>query len=59
VVPRAAIVEQIWGDRREVEINTIDAFVRLVRKKIDDSGAERVIQTHRGVGYSIRVANCA
>jgi len=59
VVPRTAIVEQIWGDRREVEINTIDAFVRLVRKKIDDSGAERVIQTHRGIGYSIRVANCA
>jgi DNA-binding response OmpR family regulator len=57
VVSRAAIVETIWGDRREVEINTIDAFVRLVRKKIDVGGAERVIQTHRGVGYSIGVRN--
>jgi len=57
VVSRAAIVETIWGDRREVEINTIDAFVRLVRKKIDVGDAERVIQTHRGVGYSIGVRN--
>ena len=59
VVSRAAIVEAIWGDRREVEVNTIDAFVRLVRKKIDVGGAERVIQTHRGLGYSIGVASCA
>jgi two-component system, OmpR family, response regulator len=57
VVSRAVIVEAIWGDRREVEINTIDAFVRLVRKKIDVGGSERVIQTHRGVGYSIGVRN--
>jgi two-component system, OmpR family, response regulator len=59
IVPRAAIVEAIWGDRREVEVNTIDAFVRLVRRKIDDAGQERVIQTHRGIGYSVGVANCA
>jgi two-component system, OmpR family, response regulator len=59
VVSRAAIVEAIWGDRREVEVNTIDAFVRLVRKKIDVGGSERVIQTHRGLGYSIGVASCA
>jgi two-component system, OmpR family, response regulator len=59
VVPRAAIVEAIWGDRREIEVNTIDAFVRLVRRKIDEAGPERVIQTHRGVGYSVGVANCA
>ncbi len=58
VVSRAAIVEAIWGDRREVEVNTIDAFVRLVRKKIDVGGSERIIQTHRGVGYSIGVKNC-
>jgi len=57
VVSRAAIVEAIWGDRREVEINTIDALVRLVRKKIDVGGSERVIQTRRGVGYSIGVRN--
>lgn len=59
VVPRAAIVETLWGDRREIEVNTVDAFVRLVRRKIDDVAPERVIQTHRGLGYSVGVANCA
>jgi two-component system, OmpR family, response regulator len=59
VVPRAAIIETLWGDRREIEVNTVDAFVRLVRRKIDDVAPERVIQTHRGLGYSVGVANCA
>jgi len=59
VVLRAAIAEAIWGDRREIEVNTIDAFVRLLRRKIDDVAPERLIQTHRGLGYSVGVANCA
>ena len=58
VVPRAAIAESVWGERREVEVNTIDAFVRLVRRKLDDAGPERVIQTHRGIGYSVGVTHC-
>jgi DNA-binding response OmpR family regulator len=58
IVPRAAIVEAIWGDRREVEVNTIDAFVRLLRRKIDDAGVG-LIQTHRGLGYSVGVPPCA
>jgi len=57
IVSRAAIVEAIWGVRRDVEVNTIDAFVRLVRRKIDDAGPIRIIHTHRGLGYSIGVAN--
>ena len=56
VVPRSAIVEAIWGDRREVEVNTLDAFVRLVRRKLEDTGRTRLIQTHRGLGYSVGVA---
>jgi DNA-binding response OmpR family regulator len=59
VVPRAAIVDAIWGERREVEENTIDAFVRLLRRRIGDFGPPRVIQTHRGIGYSVGIANCA
>ena len=56
VVPRRAIVDAIWGGRREVEVNTIDAFVRLVRRKLGDSGDDRLIQTHRGLGYSVGVS---
>jgi DNA-binding response OmpR family regulator len=58
IVPRSAIVETLWGDRREIEENTLDAFVRLLRLKIDDQAAVKLIQTHRGHGYSIG-APCA
>lgn len=56
VVPRRAIVEAIWGDRREIEVNTLDAFVRLVRRKLGDTGRNQLIQTHRGLGYSVGIA---
>ena len=55
IVPRKAIVGAIWGDRRPVEVNTLDAFVSLVRRKLGDSPENRLIQTHRGVGYSVGI----
>ena len=58
VVPRPAIVETLWGERREVEENTLDAFVSLLRRKIGDCGPNKVIETHRGLGYSIGTATC-
>ena len=58
IVPRGAIVEAIWGERREVEENTIDVFVRLLRRKICETSPDRIIRTHRGIGYSIGVLNC-
>src|SRR5450432_264150 len=35
IVSRSAIAETLWGSRREIEDNTIDAFIRLLRKKLD------------------------
>ena len=58
VVPRPAIVEALWGERREVTENTLDAFVRLLRRKVGDYGSRRLIETHRGVGYSIGAWPC-
>lgn len=52
VVPRHIILESVWGNR-DVSDNTLDAFVRLLRKKVDEGAAIRLIQTHRGFGYSI------
>ena len=55
VVPRATLIDGVWGDDRDIEDNTLDAFVRLVRQKIDRSGLPPLIQTVRGVGYTVRV----
>jgi DNA-binding response OmpR family regulator len=54
VVGRNAIIEGVWGHDREIEDNTLDAFVRLLRHKVDRIGWPRLIHTVRGVGYCVR-----
>jgi DNA-binding response OmpR family regulator len=54
VVSRNAIVEAVWGFDDEVNDNTVDVFIRLLRRKIDDAYEEKLIRTVRGVGYSLR-----
>ena len=54
VVSRNAIVEAVWGFDDEVNDNTVDAFIRLVRRKIDDPDEEKLIRTVRGIGYALR-----
>lgn len=54
VVPRRSLIESVWGFDREIEENTLDAFMHLLRNKIDAPGRPRLIHTVRGVGYVIR-----
>jgi DNA-binding response OmpR family regulator len=53
VLPRSVIVEEIWGFDTEIEENTLDAFIRLLRNKIEIVGSPRLIRTVRGIGYSL------
>jgi DNA-binding response OmpR family regulator len=54
VVARNSLIEGVWGHDREIENNTLDAFVRLLRQKVDAGGRPRLIHTVRGVGYAVR-----
>src|SRR3954454_5476893 len=54
VVPREVILTAVWGFDSEVETNTLDAFVRLLRQKVDHGFDSKLIHTVRGVGYVIR-----
>ena len=54
VVPREMLIHSVWGRKAEIESNTLDAFMRLLRNKIDSSDGERLIHTVRGVGYIMR-----
>jgi len=56
VVPREAIVEAVWGFDEEVERNTVDAFICLLRNKIDRDFQPKLLHTVRGFGYSIRTS---
>jgi DNA-binding response OmpR family regulator len=55
VVRRRSLIESVWGFDREIEDNTLDAFVRLLRNKVDGNGRKKLIHTVRGVGYMLRV----
>ncbi len=53
IVSRHEILNKVWGAGREVSENTLDAFVRLLRKKVDTEASAKLIHTHRGFGYSV------
>jgi two-component system, OmpR family, response regulator len=53
-VSRSSIIEGVWGFEEEIEANTVDAFIRHLREKIDLGHPRRLIQTVRGYGYILR-----
>jgi DNA-binding response OmpR family regulator len=54
VVPRDSIAEAIWGTLDDVEENTLDVFISLLRNKVDKDAESKLIHTIRGVGYCVR-----
>jgi DNA-binding response OmpR family regulator len=53
VVSRKVLIEAVWGFDREIEENTLDAFISLLRRKVDGQAKESLIRTVRGVGYTL------
>ncbi len=51
VLTRSAILEAVWGFDDPVEENTLDAFISLLRNKVDKGFRPRLIHTARSVGY--------
>jgi two-component system phosphate regulon response regulator PhoB len=48
---RANVLDKVWGDRVYVEDRTVDVHIRRLRKALEASQHEEMIQTVRGVGY--------
>lgn len=53
VVGRAEISEHVWDETYEPFSNTIEVYIKRLRRKIDDGHAVPLIQTRRGAGYSL------
>jgi DNA-binding response OmpR family regulator len=53
VVGRDTILDSVWGHGCDVGENTVEAFVRLLRLKVD-TREPKLIYTVRGVGYTMR-----
>lgn len=53
VVPREVILDRVWGLETEVTSNTLDAYVHLLRKKLElPAGGVQIVNV-RGVGYRL------
>jgi DNA-binding response OmpR family regulator len=53
-VPRGTLIEAVWGYDSSIESNTLDAFIHLLRLKVDTEPHVKLIHTVRGIGYSVR-----
>ncbi len=53
VVGRAEIAEHVWDETYDAFSNVIEVYVRRLRRKLDDAGAESLIRTRRGEGYEL------
>ncbi len=48
---RTQLLDQVWGDHVFVEERTVDVHIRRLRKALEPTGHDRLIQTVRGSGY--------
>jgi two-component system phosphate regulon response regulator PhoB len=48
---RSQLLDQVWGDQVYVEERTVDVHVRRLRKALELTGHDQLLQTVRGVGY--------
>jgi DNA-binding response OmpR family regulator len=54
VVSKTMIMERVWDYSFDPQTNVVDVLVCRLRSKIDRDGADKMIQTIRGVGYVLR-----
>jgi two-component system response regulator MprA len=56
VLTRSIIFERVWGYDFGFGSNSLDVYIGYLRRKTEDGGKPRLIQTIRGVGYALREA---
>jgi two-component system copper resistance phosphate regulon response regulator CusR len=57
VATRQTILNAVWGSTENVEDNTLDAFIRLLRRKVDGGEPVKLIHTLHGRGYSLETSD--
>jgi two-component system OmpR family response regulator len=57
-VTRTMIMEHVWKASFEGLTNVVDVYISALRRKIDRDFAQKLIQTNRGIGYTLTCADC-
>ena len=53
-VSRADIAEHVWDERYDDSSNLIDVYIQRLRRKLDTGDGATLIETRRGLGYTLR-----
>ncbi|WP_427127792.1 response regulator transcription factor (plasmid) [Priestia megaterium] len=53
-VTREGILLNVWGYEYEGDTNVIDVYISYLRKKIEEGFSSSLIETIRGIGYTIK-----
>jgi two-component system phosphate regulon response regulator PhoB len=56
IYSRTQLLDHVWGDHVFIEERTVDVHIRRLRKELEPSGHDRLIDTVRGSGYGLRKA---
>jgi two-component system, OmpR family, phosphate regulon response regulator PhoB len=51
VFSRGQLLDRVWGTNVYIEERTVDVHIRRLRKALEPSGKQQVLQTVRGAGY--------
>ncbi len=54
VVTRTELLEKVWDMSFDPGTNVVDVHVSNLRRKLEEGGRPRLIQTVRGVGFALR-----
>lgn len=52
VLTKESIIERVWETDSDVTFNTLEAYIKLLRKKLGQSKRDSYVKTVRGVGYT-------
>ena len=58
IVPHSVLIEEGWGSDADVSFDSLYVLIRGLRAKITKPGERELLQTIRGVGYSLRGDAC-
>jgi two-component system, OmpR family, response regulator len=53
VVGRAELTDHVWDSNHDPASNSLEVYIGRVRKKLDALGAQPLLHTRRGAGYTI------
>jgi heavy metal response regulator len=55
VISKTMIIEHVWGYNFDPQTNVVDVLVSRLRNKVDREFDKKLIHTHRGIGYVLKI----